>query len=90
MTGGFLLFIGIISEAKNILLSIKKDTEILYRQFYFKNDINVTRNVIAFTSLIPGLYTKKRFSNLPGFLDFFCSCVEQTLYAHSKYSSKAT
>ena len=61
MTGGFLLFAGIISEAKNVLLSIKKDTETLYRQFYFKNDINITRNVIAFMSLIIGLYTISDF-----------------------------
>jgi signal transduction histidine kinase len=61
MTGGFLLFAGIISEAKNVLLSIKKDTETLYRQFYFKNDINITRNVIAFISLIIGFYTISDF-----------------------------
>ena len=61
MTGGFLLFARIISEAKNVLLSIKKDTETLYRQFYFKNDINVTRNVIAFISLIIGLFTISDF-----------------------------
>ena len=50
------MFDRVIGEAKNVLLSIKKDTETLYRQFYFNNDVNVTRNVIAFISLILGLF----------------------------------
>ena len=61
MAGGFALFAGVISEAKNVLLSIEKDTDTLIEQFYFKNDINVTRNVIAFISLVLGLFTISDF-----------------------------
>ncbi len=38
------------------MLSIEKDKETPYRQFYLKNDIAVTRNVVAFISLILGLF----------------------------------
>ena len=55
------MFARVIREAKNVLLSIKKDTETPYRQFYFKNDIKVTRNVITFISLIFALFTISDF-----------------------------
>ena len=53
------------------MLSINKDTETQYREFYFKNDINVTRNVIAFISIIIGLFVISDFLIFHLSLTFF-------------------
>ena len=61
----------IINEAKNVVISINKDNENPFRQFYFHSDIVVSRNVVAFISLIIGLFTISDFLFFDFSLAFF-------------------
>ena len=61
----------VIDEIKKVISSVEKDTESPYRQFYLGNDINVTRNVVAFVSLIMGIYTYSDFLVFNLTLTFF-------------------